>query len=217
MLYVNPNPNLAKAVRPILRCVEEVKNNPNYTLRARFEYQNDNTTAVFIPIGTLNNIITTGSYSGAQPELFQPGGGSFDILFNGAKMTWTIVSDDRGKKTSMASEASSSSARCKKGNTSGREAFETEVAVEETKVEPLSGYPNPVVDDVSIVLPEVQQGPSTSDIVVMDQVGRTYPFQSSWSQETNTLTIDLSSCQSGLYLIKINLSEGTQTLKVYKQ
>ena len=217
MLYVNPNPNLAKAIRPILRCVEEVKNNPNYTLRARFEYQNDNPTAVFIRIGTLNNIVATGPYSGTQPELFQPGGGSFDILFNGAKMTWTIVSDDKGKKTSIASEASSTSTRCKKGSSSGREAFETEVAVEETAVESLSGYPNPVVDDVSIVLPESEQGPSSSDIVVMDQVGRTYVVQSSWSQDESLLTIDFSSLETGMYIIKINFSEGVKTLKVYKQ
>ena len=117
-LYVNPSTNLAKAIRPILRCVEEVKNNPNYTFRARFEYQNDNSTPIFIAIGPENNIIATGPYSGTQPELFQPGGGSFEILFNGAKLTWTVISDDKGKKTSIASEASSTSTRCKKGDSS---------------------------------------------------------------------------------------------------
>ncbi len=132
-------------------------------------------------------------------------------------MTWTVVSDDKGKKTSMASEASATSTRCKKGNSAGREAFETEVPVEETSEESLSGYPNPVVDDVSIVLPESEKGPSSSDIVVMDQVGRTYVVQSSWSQDESLLTIDFSSLETGMYIIKINFSEGVKTLKVYKQ
>ena len=217
-LYVNPGANLAKAIRPILRCVEEVKNNPTYTFRARFEYQNDNSTPIFIAIGPENNIAATGPYSGTQPELFQPGGGSFEILFNGAKLTWTLVSDDKGKKTSIGSEASSTSTRCKKGGSStGREAFETEVPVEEPAEESLSGYPNPVVDVVSIALPEAEQAPASSDIVVLDQVGRTYVVQSSWSQDENLLTIDFSSLEAGMYIIKISFSEGVKTLKVYKQ
>ena len=216
-LYVNPSTSSARAIRPILRCVEEVKNNPTYSFRARFEYQNDNATAVFIAQGTENLIVATGPYSGIQPELFQPGSGSFDILFTGTKLSWTLVSDDKGKKTSIASEASSTSTRCKKGNSSGREAFETEVPVEETSEESLSAYPNPVVDAVSIALPEAEQGPSASDIVVMDQVGRTYVVQSSWSKDENLVTIDFTSLESGMYIIKISFSEGVKTLKVYKQ
>ena len=61
------------------------------------------------------------------------------------------------------------------------------------------------------------KAPSSSDIVVMDQVGRTYVVQSSWSQDENLLTIDFSSLEAGMYIIKISFSEGVKTLKVYKQ
>jgi hypothetical protein len=132
-------------------------------------------------------------------------------------MTWTIISDDRGKKTSIASEASANSARCKKGNSAGREAFEAEVLVEETSEESLSGYPNPVVDYVSVDLPASEQGPSSSDVIVMDQVGRTYVVKSSWEKDENLLVIDLMSLETGMYIIKISFSEGVKTLKIYKQ
>jgi hypothetical protein len=217
MLYVNPSSNSAKAIRPILRCVEEVKNNPNYTFRARFEYQNDNATAVFIRIGADNNIVSEAAYSGTQPELFQPGGGSFDVLFNGAKLTWTVASYEKDKKTSVGSSASSTSTRCKKGNSSGREATETEILEESTLNESLSGYPNPVVKAVTIILPIAQQEPASSDIMILDQIGRGYPVNSSWSQDNAALTIDFALLQKGLYLIKINFPEGVKTLKVYKQ
>ena len=81
----------------------------------------------------------------------------------------------------------------------------------------MTGYPNPVVDDLSIVLTAANEGPSSEDIIVMDQVGRTYVVQSSWSQGENLLTIEFSSFEKGLYIIKISFSGGVKTLKVYKQ
>lgn len=218
VLYVNPNDNLAKAIRPILRCVEEVKNNPDFTLRARFEYQNDNATAVFIPIGPENNIVAEGSYSGGQPELFLPGGGAFDILFNGEKLTWTVISYEKGKKTSVGSTASSTSTRCKKGggNSAGREDIEEENLVVTEEV-PLIGYPNPAKESVSIALYDASREPSTDEIVVADHIGRTYLMNTSWVEETKVLTLDFSTLQKGLYIIKIRLAEDVKILKVFKE
>jgi hypothetical protein len=219
VLYVNPSGNSAKAIRPVLRCVEEVKNNPNYTLRARFEYQNDNASAVFIPIGPENMIVSEGSYSGVQPELFLPGGGSFEILFTGARLTWTVVSYEKDKKTSVGSTASSTSTRCKKGNSTGRE--ETEAAAYMEPIAPegetLVGYPNPAGESISVVLPGLNESPTSSDVVVLDQFGRPYSVKTTWSPEDNALVLDFSSIERGLYIIKINFSEGIKLLKVYKQ
>jgi hypothetical protein len=218
LLYVNPSDNSAKAIRPILRCVEEVKNDPNYSFIAHFEYQNDNATAVFIPIGPENNLISQSSYSGAQPQLFLPGGGSFDILFKGDKLIWSVTSYDKGKKTSVASEASSTSTRCKKGggNKGGRESLQVEPEEEIIPEAPLVGYPNPVKETVSIMFPESDGDLKGPETMVMDQIGRSYPVNSEWDQNKNILTIDFSSLQKGMYIIRVSLPENIKVVKVFK-
>jgi hypothetical protein len=219
LLYVNPSDNSSKAIRPILRCVEEVKNNPNYSFVAHFEYQNDNATAVYIPIGPDNNLIGESSYAGIQPQLFLPGGGAFDILFKGDKLTWSVTSFDKGKKTSIASIASSTSTRCKKGggNKGGRESLQVEPEEEETTPEePLVGYPNPVKETVSIAFPERNEVSKAPDIMVLDQVGRSYSVSSEWDKTENTVTIDFSSLHKGMYIIRVSLPEKIKVVKVFK-
>jgi hypothetical protein len=218
-LYVNPGANSAKAIRPILRCVEEVKGNPNYTLRARFEYQNDNASGVFIPIGPENMIVAEGSYSGTQPELFLAGGGSFEILFNGEKLTWTVISYDKGKKTSIGSTASSTSTRCKKGggNSAGREIADEGEMITLSAEEPLIGYPNPATESVSVTLSDASSEPSSTDIIVTDQMGRSYRLSTTWVEDKKLLTLDISSLQKGLYIIKVRFPEDIRIVKVFKQ
>jgi hypothetical protein len=106
VLTVNQNPKLLKAIKPILICIQEIKGNPNFKFKAKFEYENDNNVEVVIPIGPDNKIESERSYSGVQPEKFLPGGGSFEILFNGDRLKWTVTSYDRGKKVSITATAS---------------------------------------------------------------------------------------------------------------
>jgi hypothetical protein len=202
ILYVNPKTNLCKAIRPILRCVEEVTGNPNYTFKARFEYVNENATAVCVPIGPENSLVSAKAFSGTQPELFLPGGGSFDVLFTGEKLIWTLTTYDQGKKSSVASSASSSSSRCKKGN--------------ETSMLPLTAYPNPVDRFTTVYIPDATRAPASSEVVIMDQGGRKYPVTMEWAGDYKTLTFDLLSLSRGFYVINIRMPDGTKQVKLYK-
>ncbi|HSG67524.1 MAG TPA: hypothetical protein VK994_02375, partial [Bacteroidales bacterium] len=109
-LYVNPDDNGTKHVKPKLRCIDELGNNQ---FIAYFEYENDNADYVYVPVGP-DNILTgengaTWTIQTPQPELFQPGGSNgtaWEVLFNGKKITWTISSQDHGHPSGVGSNAS---------------------------------------------------------------------------------------------------------------
>ena len=113
VLQVNLNPKNAKAIRPILNCVEEVKGNPNFKYKARFEYQNDNAFEIVIPIGPDNKIECERNYSGRTTRQRSY---LAEVLLKscltGDKLRWTVTSYDKGKKTSIAASASATSNRC---------------------------------------------------------------------------------------------------------
>jgi len=201
VLYVNPKTNLCNAVRPILRCVEEVTDNPSYKLKAIFEYQNTNSTAVYIPIGPDNSLVSAKAFSGTQPEVFQPGGGSFEVLFNGDKLTWTLTSYDKSKKTAIATSASSTSSRCKKGNDS---------------VLPLTAYPNPTDRYTTVYIPTATKAPTYSQVSIVNQGGRKYPVNMDWNSDKKALTFDLWGYPKGYYVILIQQPDGVKQVKIYK-
>ena len=204
VLQVNLDPKNAKAIRPILHCVEEVKGNPNFKYKARFEYENDNTFEITIPIGPDNKIESERSYSGCNQNKFLPGGGSFEILFNGDKLRWTVTSYDKGKKTSIAASASATSNRCHSASGPSYD-------------ELLKGYPNPTKGPFSIALPQADREPSASDIWIFDQVLRPYVASRQWDKQKKVLTFDLAHLPKGLYWIKIKVGYDLKLYKVYKE
>ena len=112
-LYINPKGGSAKKIKPILNCVDTLVGHPSgFAYVAHFSYENANSTPVYVPIGSDNIITALGSYSGVQPMLFTPGGGNFDIYFDGLKLTWTVKTYQGNSKTAVASDASVGSARC---------------------------------------------------------------------------------------------------------
>ncbi|MBK9318446.1 MAG: hypothetical protein IPM91_06225 [Bacteroidetes bacterium] len=73
LLYINPKGSGAKKIRPYLDCVDTLINHPSgYPYVAKFSYQNLNTTPVYIPIGSDNNISPSGISSGTPPIVFTP-------------------------------------------------------------------------------------------------------------------------------------------------
>jgi hypothetical protein len=160
---------------------------------------------VYIPIGPDNLLVSAKPFSGTQPELLQPGGGSFEVLFNGDKLTWTLTTYDKGKKTSIASSASSSSSRCKKGNSEvpgGRGGY--------------TPYPNPFDRYTTVVVPDATSAPSTSSIQIVNQWGRKYPVDMEWSAANMTLTFDFYGYPRGYYVISIQRPDGTKMMRVFK-
>jgi hypothetical protein len=119
-LYVNPKGKFARKLKPYLVCVSVLKNDPsglNYV--ANFQCENDNATVVYVPVGENNFLSGAGAATaqGSLPTLFYPGqSNSFQIKFNGNKITWNITTYNVNQNSAVAQDASSTSSRCK-GNT----------------------------------------------------------------------------------------------------
>lgn len=98
----------ALPVRPILECVID---NGNGTYTAHFGYKNENATAVPIPIGA-DNKFSPGAQDRGQPSLFQTGrtpfwpSSAFQVVFDGANLTWTLKGPDGATRTATASAGS---------------------------------------------------------------------------------------------------------------
>ncbi|MEA3476954.1 MAG: MBG domain-containing protein, partial [Bacteroidota bacterium] len=209
-LYVNPSGPGTKHIKTTLLCVEDIPpDSSGFTLIAHFEYENKNSSGVFIFIGEDNELIGEGSFNGInQPELFLKGGGTFDVPFDGSKLTWTVASyNHQGHKTSVASQASSSSSKCNKSDEIEQD-DEILNAITES-----SAYPNPVRDRVHI---ELKQEVSANDIFVYDVYGKLYPVQVSHSTN-QSYELDFSGLISGIYIIKINMVDAIETFRIVKQ
>src|SRR5882672_6362623 len=99
--------NPTGAVKPVLECVNYF-GGTNYV--AWFGYQNANSVAVTIPVGTNNKFSPTPQDRG-QTTVFQPGTlhYTFKVSFNGTSLVWTLKGPDNTARTVT---ASSSSPRC---------------------------------------------------------------------------------------------------------
>jgi hypothetical protein len=210
-LYVNPYGPSAKHIKFKLTCIDLIvpPDSNGFAYMARFDYDNENSTTVYIPIGTDNYLTGQGSYNGdEQPELFLAGGGTFYVPFDGNKLTWTIKSNNKnGQKTAVASSASSKSKRCMKSEEAAAPEIQTE------QVGDLKVYPNPVRDKVFISLPD--DSPEKIDVAVFDVYGKTCAVNAIRSSD-QLLEIELSGMRSGIYFIKINLQSGMEVLRVIK-
>ena len=217
ILTVNIDPSIMSAIRPVLRCVEVLSNDPDgYKYLARFEYINNNTVTVFIPIGPDNFLNASGKFKALdQPEYFKPGGGAFNVKFNGEKLIWTVTSMDKTKKTAVATEASSNSTRCKKGN--GRDGA-TEASRFVYGKNELLAHPNPATDVVRILLP-ASSSPATvsaDDFRLTDQTGRQSVVPVRFIEAENIAELDIRELSGGIYLIRIRHEEGYSTVRVIK-
>ena len=224
-LYVNPKGAGARNVKPRLECVDIVSNHPSgYGFVARFSYENPNSTIVYVPIGINNSITATGGYSGVQPQVFLPSGGQFDIYFNGTALKWTLVTFNGNQKTSTSSNASSTSNKCLSNNAISRATIKgeaeikagiKEVAAQEKMNSPVIGYPNPVTSVLTIKSRErLSMG---NNFVVLDMLGKIYPFISAKRIGPNMMDINVTSLKSGMYLINIKTEEGYRKVKFIKQ
>lgn len=211
-LYVNPSGSGAKAIRPVLLCID-IYATPvgGYSYVAHFKYENKNSTDVYIPVGPNNQISGKGKFNpSGQPTLFLSGGGTFDVPFDGLRIVWQVTSLESGRKTSVASEASSSSSRCSNKNASVNPA---EILSEDQEIELIpSVYPNPASQRVTIRMNSLSK---TLRITVMDLRGSYYPV-SKKSQSDNELELDIAILPPGLYVITVYSETQTNQFRVIK-
>ncbi|MBW6460324.1 MAG: T9SS type A sorting domain-containing protein, partial [Bacteroidales bacterium] len=210
-LYVNPFGPGTKHIKTRLRCVEEL-DEPDangFLYVANFEYENDNATHVFIPVGEDNYFTSQGSYNNVnQPELFLAGGGSFTVPFDGSSLVWTVKSfRHNGNKTSVASQASSGSSRCLKL------APAEVLAGTDTNGDITNIYPNPVAGRLTIEMN--QDADLSGGITVHDIYGKSFPVNI-WQTSAFRAELDLSGLSAGIYFVRINLGETVTVHKIIK-
>jgi hypothetical protein len=225
-MYVNPMGNGAKNIKPILDCVEALSNHPSgFAFVAHFRYENTNSTLVFVPLGSDNDIVSEGLYSGKPPEEFLPGTGSFDIYFTGAKLTWTVKSYKVNQKTATVSEASSSSFRCDSRYLSSTLLMSLEKPLQTSEglnirltgenifdVTTATLYPNPVSDMVTITWKLI----SGKDLAITDLSGRRYYAKSIRKLTENSIELDISGFKTGIYLIRVKGESSYKVLRIIK-
>jgi hypothetical protein len=214
-LYVNPKGPGTKKLKPKLDCVEQLPGNhpSHFKYVAHFACDNDNPQTVYVPIGEDNSLVSLGSFSGTQPEVYPPGTTKFDIYFDGKKLIWTIRTFDINQKTSVGTEASSSSSRCPAGYVSSNSVVSApeEVMLNESDVRV---YPNPVNNELYIQFRNMNI--FEKDIRMYDLLGRVVPVTISKisSQAAKVYTQGLT---PGMYLIRILDAKETRTIKILKK
>ncbi len=209
-LYVNPQGPTVKAVKTSLRCVEVVSGSSGLNYLAHFEFQNSNSTPVFVPQGP-NNFLSGRAFAGTPVELFMPGTGGFDVLFDGSKLVWTLTSNNNNTKKSLSAKASSGSFVCVNGNTSARIASDAQEVQPEENIG-LKFYPNPVKDKLVIELDNA----TTSEINLFNSQGKSCQAQGVVNASPSTVEIDMSSISDGLYVLRLKVGENYKTLRVVK-
>ncbi|HUH34062.1 MAG TPA: T9SS type A sorting domain-containing protein, partial [Daejeonella sp.] len=224
-LYVNPKGPGTKKVKPYLECVEVLTNHPSgFKYAANFSYENSNATPVYVPVGPDNLLKSLGSFSGQPPVLFLPGTGKFKIYFDGAKLTWTVRTYEVNQQAAVASEASSTSSRCKPSSITSA-LYQTMALTEDMKnnrsskmqgndldLNKVQVYPNPVTDLVTVQWDNI----SDEDVTITDVNGRAVSANNIRKLSENTLEVNLSGLNAGLYLIKVKNQQHYKVLRIIK-
>ena len=183
---------------------------------------NTNSTDIFVPRGPDNFIESNGYFDDAElPELFVSGGGVFSVPFSGQRLIWTLSSYESDHKTSVSSDASSSSNKCKPNFSSGSLVSSTGSAEpdmslikEEFGSTNVKAYPNPVINRINILFnPDAEVD---NDVMVYDIQGQLHPVNTTWNTSGHELEIDMSTLLKGEYIIRVNINTTYELIRIVK-
>ena len=195
-LFINPFNDYMKKIRVYADCV--VYNGPkDYTVTYR--YENDNGDAIFIPSGPDNKLSgpAAASSSGELPNLFMPGAGTFEIRFNGKKLVWSLTSSGSTNKSSVSSSTTSDSGEC------------------DAKLDgAYTVYPNPVTDGNLFIKQNVVE---ESTVYILNMYGGILDTNNDFNGTNDTITIDMSGYDSGIYVVRIVSPDQVRTYNIIKQ
>jgi Subtilase family/MBG domain (YGX type)/Secretion system C-terminal sorting domain len=219
-LYINPKGGSADDVDTYLQCVIDrgaayVPQNRRYV--ARFYAKNTNSTPVYIPVGTLNKLTSTGSFDGSQqPVVFLPGNGTtrFDVPFDGVSLKWQLTSYECNTLVTEYVIAKSTSTKC---SSTGRNALdepdentaaEKPTRLVEAQKQPIQElvtgnaqlYPNPASDKVTVTLPQGVLNAKT--LSLFDASGRAFAVKQVRQIAGNRVELDVSGLANGYYLLR---------------
>lgn len=234
-LYINPKGGNADDVDTYLQCVVDrgaayVPQNRRYV--ARFFAKNTNSTPVYIPVGSLNKLSSTGSFDGSQqPVVFLPGNGttSFEVPFDGISLKWQLTSYEGNKLVTEYVIAKSSSAKC---STTGRNtldapdeqtAAEKPTRVTEVNKQPVQEqvtgnalfYPNPASDKLIITLPQGLLNAKT--LSIYDVSGKAFAVKMVRQIAGNSVELDVSGLATGLYLLRYHDAGVVKAVRFIKE
>jgi hypothetical protein len=177
---------------------------------ANFSCSNSNSTTIYVPIGPDNNLSGAGAATaiGTPTQYFPPGSSTCQIKFNGQKLTWTVESF----KTAVASDASSTSQRCKKtGGTISSVSTNSSGLTEETTMV----LPNPTKGKFII---STNKGTiSDKNLYIADATGKKYVPNSVARISSNSLEIELpGNATTGVYFVRAKIDNNYKIFKVVK-
>ena len=214
-VYVDPKDNNTKNIVPSLDCVTPLVNDPDgFTYMANFSWSNPNSVTVSVPQTDSKITGSTGAVwdlNNLPPNVFPPGTGKYKLRFNGIKITWSVISFNgaQGHSSSSSSDASSTSTgKCPKLITQ-----RVSDVQESTTLVKAGVYPNPAHNKATLFLGTDEV--SLKDIRIIDLDGRVFPV-SLRNSSTQTVELDLTSLQRGMYFIKVDIKGQTKLFKIEK-
>jgi hypothetical protein len=203
-LYINPKGSGAKRITLSLNCVDTLIGHVSgLPYVAKFKYQNNNSTSVYIPNGSSNVLTSSGVFNGTLPVIFNPGMGTVEVYFSGPTVTWTVKSYENSSLSTVTTSASSNSTRCSAG------ARFINSSVDEIGIRV---FPNPTSDMLNISIP----ASSTISITeVYDLVGKlvNVPIR----LENDHIRLDCSNLNEGIYLVKLHINGTEELIKFMKE
>ena len=204
-LYVNPAGPGTKQVKPNFICRRNLSapGAGGFMYIARFTYENQNSTPVYIPVGLNNSISGAAHFATGQPVLFLPGGGSWEVPFNNVgQLTWQIRSN-KNDGTTGSIQANSSNVVC-----SGTSALA--LAAEEPDAQMLV-YPNPSTGLVFMESTEDQ--PAGTSVEVYNALGMKCAVRIDRPTDRK-IEMDLSSFGKGMYIVNVIKEGGLKSYPV---
>lgn len=202
-LYVNPAGPGTKQVKPTFICFENLPTPVNgFSKVAWFNYDNPNSTPVYIPYGP-NNVVTATSFNGSQrPTLFLPGvSAPIAIPYNGSAITWQITSNKNNGTTGSIPANSSNTVCTAPGVKIFLEATGEEVGAE------VRVYPNPSTGKLFVEF--TGSDASVAGLEVYNAVGARCAVQPVRTAD-HLMEVDLSALGSGMYIIHL-ITQGERT------
>lgn len=191
-LYVNPAGPGTKQVKPIFVCRQTLSapNANGFTHIARFVYENRNSAPVYIPVGPNNSLSGTAHDPAGQPVLFLPGGGAWDVPFDGGSLTWQ-VSSNRNNGSTGSIPANSANNGCSSG-------ISLENTTAEVPVPKMEVYPNPSTG--MVFLGSTEDRPAGTSIEVYNAMGAKCAVRVGRPTD-RLIELDFSSFGKGMYMI----------------
>ncbi|MBL8000674.1 MAG: S8 family serine peptidase [Flavobacteriales bacterium] len=205
-LYVNPAGPGTKQVKPNFICYQ-VLTAPlpgGYTHVAYFNYENANSTPVYIPVGPLNAFSGSQRDASQQPVLFLPGTSApIAVPYMGGSLTWQITSNKNTGGTGSI-PANNSNVVCTSPGV--RTLWTEEPVAAEVRV-----YPNPSSGQVFVELPEELIEGATLE--VYNALGVKCPARIEATSATR-FSIDLAGFGTGMYIINVIQGDRMESRRV---